>query len=271
MNVEVAVIPAAGKGTRMRPATRVVPKALLTVVDRPAIQYVVEEAARGGATEVVLVVDPGVGEMTERHFHELGPLPGLEGVTVTSVVQEEPLGLGHAVWMAKDSVGDRPFFCLLADNIAPPGRDVLPALAAATNDRSVMCVRKLSPEFLERYGVVVPGDWLNDTVLEITGAVEKPGIENAPSDLGLIGRYLFTPDVFDLLEGQEAGYGGEIQLTDAIEALAETGRAVASVAPGDLLDIGNPPGLLHATGVLGLADDRFGDDYRVMLKTLMEE
>lgn len=271
MNIDVAVIPAAGKGTRMRPATRVVPKALLTVVDRPAIQYVVEEAARGGATDVILVVDPGVGELTERHFYELGPLPGLEDVQVRAVIQEEPLGLGHAVWTSREAVAGRPFFCLLADNIAPPGHDVLPALAAATDGRSVMCVRRLSAEFLDRYGVVVPGQWLSDTVLEITGAVEKPGVENAPSDLGLIGRYVFGPDVFDLLEGQQAGYGGEIQLTDAIEALAATDRALASVAPGDLLDIGNPPGLLEASAVLGAAHEQYGADYKILMKALMED
>ncbi len=271
MNIDVAVVPAAGKGTRMRPATNVVPKALITVVDRPAIQYVVEEAARGGAAEVILVVDPGVGEMTERHFYELGALPGLEDVTVRSVVQEEALGLGHAVWTAREAVAGRPFFCLLADNIAPPGRDVLPALAAAADGRSVMCVRKLSPEFLEKYGVVVPGNWLSDTVLEISGAVEKPGVDKAPSDLGLIGRYVFTPDVFDLLESQAAGYGGEIQLTDAIQTLAASGKALASVAPGDLLDVGTPPGLLHATAVLAAAHPEYREGFKTMIKTLMEE
>lgn len=271
MNIDVAVVPAAGKGTRMRPATRVVPKALLTVVDRPAIQYVVEEAARGGAHEVILIVDPGVGELTERHFYELGPLPGLEGVRVRAVTQEEALGLGHAVWTARDAVGDRPFFCLLADNIVPPGRDVLQHLAAACDGRSVMCVRELGPEFLDRYGVVVPGQWRSDTVLEITGAIEKPGVDRAPSNLGLIGRYVFTPEVFDLLDGQEVGYGGEIQLTDAIQALAASSRALASVAPGDLLDVGSPPGLLHATAVLGAAHADFGPDFKVVVKALMED
>lgn len=271
MKIDVAVIPAAGMGTRMRPATRVVPKALITVVDRPAIQYVVEEAARGGATSVILVVDPGVGELTERHFYELGPLPGLEDVQVRAVIQKEPLGLGHAVWSARNAVGERPFFCLLADNIVPPGRDVLPALAAASDGRSVMCVRELGPEFLHRYGVVVPGAWRSDTVLEITGAIEKPGVERAPSNLGLIGRYVFTPEVFDLLEGQEAGHGGEIQLTDAIETLASTNRALASVAPGDLLDVGTPPGLLHATAVLGAAHEEYGPDFKVIMKALTEE
>ena len=117
VTIEVAVIPAAGRGTRMRPATRVVPKALITVIDRPAIQYAVEEAARAGATEAVIVVDLDAGHLIQQHFLVDDRLPGLEHVKVRPIVQEEPLGLGHAVLEAREVVHDRPFFCLLADNI----------------------------------------------------------------------------------------------------------------------------------------------------------
>lgn len=262
MDVDVAVIPAAGRGTRMRPATRVVPKALLTVVDRPAIQYAVEEAARAGATEAVLVVDLEVGHLIQQHFLVDERLPGLEDIRIRPVVQEEPLGLGHAVWEAREMVRDRPFFCLLADNIVRPGGDVLAELARAAgeDETSVMCLRRLDDEFLSRYGVVVPASEEVDGVLDLGGAVEKPGVDAAPSRLGLIGRYLFQPEVFDILGGLEPGHGGEIQLTDAIDELGRRGRCRGYVADQALLDVGTPPGLLHASVVLGLA--QYGSDVR---------
>lgn len=260
MTIEVAVIPAAGRGTRMRPATRVVPKALITVVDRPAIQYAVEEAARAGATEAVVVVDLDAGHLIAQHFKLDGPLPGLEDIRVRPVVQEEPLGLGHAVYEAAEMVGDRPFFCLLSDNIVRPGHDVLGEMAKGSmgGDVSVMCLRRLSDEFLSKYGVVVPTSDIAGRFLDIGGAVEKPGVDNAPSNLGLVGRYVFTPEIFSILEKTAPGVGGEIQLTDAIHELGVRGRLRGFVAEHDLLDVGTPQGLLHASGVLGAHE--FGPD-----------
>jgi UTP--glucose-1-phosphate uridylyltransferase len=253
MSIDVALIPAAGRGTRMRPATRVVPKALLTVVDRPAIQYAVEEAARAGAKEAIVVVDHDVGQMVSQHFSLEDPLPGLGDIAIRPVTQEEPLGLGHAVNEAAEMVGDRPFFCLLFDNIVRPGRDVLMHLADGSQDgtRSVMCLRELSDEFLSRYGVVVPASNVDDGYLDLAGAVEKPGPENAPSRFGLVGRYVFTPEVFSILDETAPGVGGEIQLTDAINELGKRGRLRGWVGDQDLLDVGTPEGLLHATYRLG--------------------
>ncbi len=266
MSIEVAVIPAAGRGTRMRPATRVVPKALLTVVDRPAIQYAVEEAARAGAREAVVVVDLDTGHLIAQHFSLEGPLPGLEDIHLRPVVQEEPLGLGHAVNEAAHMVGDRPFFCLLSDNIVRPGRDVLADLAAGSRDGSVsvMCLRELTDEFLSKYGVVVPASPVEDGYLDLSGAVEKPGVEEAPSRLGFVGRYLFTPEVFEILEHTEPGHGGEIQLTDAINELGSRGRLRGYVAADDLLDVGTPVGLLEASVELG--EHQFGDEFSLWLK-----
>jgi len=260
VSIDVAVIPAAGRGTRMRPATRVVPKALITVVDRPAIQYAVEEAARAGAKEAVVVVDLDAGHLIAQHFKLGGPLAGLEDIRVRPVVQEEPLGLGHAVYEAAEMVGDRPFFCLLSDNIVRPGQDVLREMAAGSNDGevSVMCLRRLTDEFLSKYGVVVPVSEVEDNYLDLGGAVEKPGIEDAPSRLGLVGRYLFTPEVFSILDKIPPGVGGEIQLTDAINELGNRGRLRGFVAETDLLDTGTPQGLLQATRVLGA--HQFGPD-----------
>lgn len=254
----------------MRPATRVVPKALIPVVDRPTVQYAVEEAARSGVGEVVVVVDPEVGDLVRAHFSQTEPLPGLSGVTVTAVVQEEPRGLGDAVAVAREAVGDRPFFCLLVDNIVYPGHDVLAETAGASDGRSVVCLRSLTPQLLSRYGVVIPGEWLDDRVLEVKGAVEKPGVENAPSQLGLVGRYLFDPEIFDALDGLAPGHGGEIQLTDAIRAIAGRGRCLGVVIEEDLLDVGTPLGLLEASTVLGVEHPDWGKPYREFLSALAE-
>jgi UTP--glucose-1-phosphate uridylyltransferase len=253
VSIDVAVIPAAGRGTRMRPATRVVPKALITVVDRPAIQYAVEEAARAGAKEAIVVVDLDAGHLIAQHFSLGGPLPGLEDIRVRPVVQEEPLGLGHAVYEAAEMVSDRSFFCLLSDNIVRPGADVLRDMAVGSNDGgvSVVCLRSYPDEFLTRYGFVVPTSEVEGGYLDVGGAVEKPGVENAPSNLGLVGRYVFTPEVFSILDKTDPGYGGEIQLTDAINELGKRGRLRGFVAEAELLDTGNPQGLLQATKVLG--------------------
>ncbi len=237
----------------MRPATRVVPKAMITVVDRPQIQYAVEEASRAGAKEAIIVVDLDAGHMVSQHFKVEGTLPGLEDVLIRPVVQEEALGLGHAVAEAAEMVGDRPFFCLLSDNIVRPGFDVLGPMAGASDDGhvSVMCLHEYGDEYLDRYGFVIPGSDVADQQLDLRGAVEKPGKDAAPSNLGLVGRYLFTPEVFEVLARAEPGHGGEIQLTDAIHQLGVSGRLRGYVSPRDLLDVGNPRGLVEATAVLG--------------------
>lgn len=254
----------------MRPASRVVPKALLAVVDRPAVQYAVEEAARAGVSEAIIVADLDAAADIDRHFYEEGILPGLESVKVRVIVQEEALGLGHAVWTAREAVKNRPFFCLLADNIVPPQSQILDTLAQSSDGRSVVALRNLTEEFLEKYGVVVPGDWINDVALNVLGAVEKPGKAAAPSSLGLIGRYLFTSDVFHQLNDATPGVGGEIQLTDAIDKLGRANSCIGAVADTDLLDVGNPAGLLEATHLLGRSSEQYGERYRQFLSTVSD-
>ncbi|MDE0370008.1 MAG: sugar phosphate nucleotidyltransferase [bacterium] len=271
MKVDVALVPAAGRGTRMRPATNAIPKALLTVVDRPSIQWVVEEAARAGVTEVVVVVDPDGGAIIERHFDESRFLPGLSGVKVRAVIQEEAKGLGHAVLAGREAIGLRPFFVMLADDLVRPGEELLSHLARAADlDTSVVYVRRLPDGMLGAKGVVVPGSGLSDSVMEIEGAVEKPGA-GAPSNYAIHGRYLFVPEVFDHLTGVAPGYGGEIQLTDAVDSLARAGRCRAYVADVELLDVGNPLGYLRANTVLGLADPAYRDAYRSIVDDLLVE
>jgi UTP--glucose-1-phosphate uridylyltransferase len=273
VRVPVGVIPAAGRGTRMRPATRSVPKALLPVVDRPVIQWVVEEGMRAGVREFVVVVSPGVDDLLYSHFEGmegLEEIKGLAGVKLTWVTQEQARGLGHAVLQARAAVDDRPFFCLLGDNLVVPGRDQLGHMADASDGRSVVCLRPLPDEGLDRYGVAAVGDTLAERVVEVTGAVEKPGRERAPSRLGFVGRYLFTPEIFPLLAALPPGFGGEIQLTDAIAQLGKAGRCLGWVADEDLLDVGNPAGYLEATTTLGLWHPAVGDGYRRFLSTLAD-
>jgi UTP--glucose-1-phosphate uridylyltransferase len=272
VEVDVAVIPAAGRGTRMRPATRALPKAMLPIVDRPAVQWVVEEAVRAGAKEIFVVVDPGVGVLIERHFNsqEEGPLPGLEDVVVHAIVQEVPRGLGDAVRTAASQVGSRPFFTLLVDNLVYPHGDVLPAMAAAADSGSVVCLRELGTEYLARYGFIKPGEWRDEHVVEVLGAIEKPGVEASPSKLGLIGRYLFNAAIFDALDHLEPGVGGELQLTDAINVVGEAGSCLGYVAQDDLLDAGTPSGYLESSTILGVAHPDFGARYRAFITEFTE-
>ncbi len=272
MEVEVAVIPAAGRGTRMRPATRALPKAMLPIVDRPAIQWVVEEAARAGAREIFVIVDPGVGVLIDRHFNsqEEGPLAGLEDVAVHAIIQDVPRGLGDAVRTAAAAVGSQPFYTLLVDNLVYPDGDVLPGMAAAADAGSVVCLRELGTEYLARYGFIVPGEWRSEQVVEVLGAIEKPGVEAAPSKLGLIGRYLFTGNIFEALDHVEPGVGGEIQLTDAIDAVGEAGSCLGYVTAEDLLDSGTPSGYLEASTILGAAHPDFGARYRAFVTDFAE-
>jgi UTP--glucose-1-phosphate uridylyltransferase len=267
--ITVAVIPCAGAGARMRPATRVVPKALIPVVDRPVIQYVVEEAVAAGVTEVILVVDERPGNPVLAHFDDGDPVPGLESITFRAVVQSEPRGLGDAVLRAGDAVNGRPFVCLLSDMFPRPGRSFTPQLTALYDGRPVVAVRRVDPEFFDRYGIVTIGENITGDVVEVESAVEKPG-SNAPSDLGLVGRYVFTPEIFTDLAAVDPGHGGELQLTDAIDRVARRSGALGLIVGDDLLDIGRPAGLLEATAAVGLSRPDLADDFRETLKHLLD-
>lgn len=251
------MIPAAGRGTRMLPATRSVPKAFLPIVDRPALQYVVEEAARAGIREVHVVVDAETVELVEKHFAD-SPAPELDDVDVRTLVQEQPLGLGDAVRTADAAVAGRPFAVLLADNLVPPDGDVLPGMVAEFAGVSLVCLRPVGADLLATLGVARIGEPHGVHCVELTGAVEKPGANAAPSNLALMGRYVFHPEIFDALRNLPAGYAGEVQLTDAIDALGIAGRCRGFVTETDLLDVGTPFGLLHASTVLGLAHTDYG-------------
>ena len=279
VSVSTAVIPAAGLGTRILPATKAIPKELLAIVDKPMIQYVVEEAAGAGIRDVVIVTGPGKDAL-EAHFSHAPQLEAElerkgktdllaavrrtgEIANVAFVTQEQPLGLGHAVWCAKDAVGDEPFAVLLPDELFG-GPALLDALVERHErfDASVIAVMEMPPEEICNYGVVDPEDVEPDLV-RMKRFVEKPPTADAPSNLGSVGRYVLTPDVFDALEGAEPGTGGEIQLTDGIAKLRS---AYAYVYRGPRNDAGRPAGYVKATIEVALRDEEISADIEAFLR-----
>lgn len=256
--IEIAVIPAAGLGTRMLPAAKAVAKELLPVVDRPAIQYVVEEAASAGAADVVLISSPRK-RAVEEHFKpdpELSARLAASGksdllrsiddliarVRVTAVDQAEQLGLGDAVGRARDLVAGRPFLCLLGDAIfsgeVPPAVEL--SRAHARFGGTVIGLERVPMERVSRYGVVA-GSEIEPGVVRVDQLVEKPAADRAPSNLAIAARYVLSPGIFDCVARVTRGAGGEIQLTDAIRLLLESGEPVHGVVlTSKRHDIGNP-------------------------------
>jgi UTP--glucose-1-phosphate uridylyltransferase len=284
MSVRIGVIPAAGLGTRILPATKAIPKELLAIVDKPMIQLVVEEAVGAGVTQVVIVTGPGKPAL-EEHFT---PSPRLEAelerkgkadllaavrrvndlATFTFVMQEEPLGLGHAVLCAKDAIGDEPFAVLLPDELFW-GPELVDALAQRQErfDAPVIAVMEMSTAEIGNYGVVDP-EPVEADVVRMKDFIEKPDPSVAPSNLGSVGRYVLTPDVLDALEGAEPGAGGEIQLTDGIAAVARAKAGYAYIHRGRRNDAGRPLGYVRATIEAALRDGDIADDVRAFLSTL---
>lgn len=281
--VNKVVIPAAGLGTRFLPATKAQPKEMLPVVDRPAIQYVVEEAVRAGLDDILIIT--GRSKRTlEDHFDrnfeleyhlrskgkdaELAAVVELaEMADIHYVRQGEPLGLGHAVSVARKHVGDEPFVVMLGDDIMVDDSTVLTGMVEAheRHDASVVALMEVSHEEIGAYGcAAVQGT--DPTLRRITDIVEKPDPSDAPSDLAVMGRYLFTPTIFDLLDELEPGVGGELQLTDAISALLHKESVYGYVFSEGRFDIGKKIDYLRATVELGLARDDLRDDFLEVLR-----
>ena len=287
--VTKAVFPVAGLGTRFLPATKANPKEMLPVVDKPLIQYAVEEAVAAGITELVFITGRSKRAIPD-HFdtaYELeatlekgGKSDMLEmvrnitppNVTCIYIRQAAPLGLGHAVLCAAPVVGDAPFAVLLADDLIA-ARD--PGLHTATclkdmievyNQRgaSIIGVEEIPIEFSRRYGIVKPRA-VGNGLYEVDDMVEKPAPEDAPSNLGVVGRYVLTPRVFDLLRATQRGAGGEIQLTDALAELIKFERLFAYNIPGHRYDCGSKLGYLEATIEYGLRHPELGEDFKQFL------
>ena len=240
--VRRAVVPAAGLGTRFRPVTLAVPKPMLPVVDTPALHYVVQEAIDSGIEEVALIVAPG-HESIARYFDDIRV-----EASVSTFVQEEPRGLGHAVLQAREFAGNEPFAVLLPDDLfwAPEPAISYPIEVFERFGVSVIVVKEVGDDRVSSLGIIDPVQ-LEEGLFEVRSMVEKPRLEDAPSNLASIGRYVLSPDILEILEGLPPGANGEIQLTDAIAAQIAGGRVLAKLVPGSHIDAGTPPGLLQAS------------------------
>ena len=281
--VRAAVFPVAGRGTRFLPATKASPKEMLPVVDKPLIQYAVEEAVAAGATKLVFVTGASKRAIEdhfdtdaelERALTESGKDDLLEsirnivpaGVSCVYIRQGEPLGLGHAVLCARPAVGDEPFFIHLADDLiaGQPGCLAQMADEHARHGGSVVAVETVPRENTSSYGIVEV-----DAGDRVTRIVEKPKPEDAPSNSAVVGRYLLTSEIFDKLEKTGRGAGGEIQLTDGIADLLDESPVYAYSFSGVRYDCGSKLGYLQATVAYGLEHDDTGDAFRSYLKSLV--
>ena len=283
MDERHCVIPAAGLGTRFLPATKAVPKELLPVLDRPVIQWAVEEAVAAGATDVVLVLAEGKEAIAnhllpdpplERLLQERGKIRELEAVRraghladVTVVYQAEPRGLGDAVLCAADVVGDRPFMCMLPDDLSVGDRPALSQLWEAHERHEaspIIALMRVPREEISRYGNA-DTDRTEGRDHHIRGLVEKPKTEDAKSDLAMMGRYVLTPDVFDALRETQPGALGEVQLTDGIAKLIGSHDVWGVELEGRLLDVGTPSGWLLTNVHLARDDAEFSPALQAML------
>jgi UTP--glucose-1-phosphate uridylyltransferase len=287
MKVKKAVIPAAGLGTRFLPATKAQPKEMLPLVDKPAIQYVVEEAVRSGLTEVLIITGRGKRSIEDHfdrsfeleHFLESkGKFDDLKQVREISdmasihyIRQKDALGLGHAVSMAESFVGGEPFAVLLGDDIIAEGTPLLQEMLRVHEKygRSVLAAQEVSRDDIGLYGAIKP-EFVEERLAKVVSVIEKPSPEEAPSNLAAIGRYILTPEIFDSLRETPPGRGGEIQLTDAINLLAQEQAVYAYVFENGRWDVGNKLDYLKATIELAIDRDDIGKDLRAYLADLVQ-
>ena len=287
MKVKKAVIPAAGLGTRFLPATKAQPKEMLPVVDTPSIQYVVEEAARAGLTDILIIT--GRGKRTiEDHFDrsfeleyfletkgkhdELKEVRAISEIaSIHYIRQRDPLGLGHAVAVAEQHMGGEPFAVLLGDDLIAPSTPLLDEMLKVHGKygRSVIAAQEVSREEISLYGCIQP-EFVDDNLARVVSIVEKPEPDEAPSTLAAIGRYVFTPEIFDALRETKPGRGGEIQLTDAINLLAQEQAVYAYRFESGRYDVGNKLDYLKATVEIAIARDDVGEEFRRFLVELVQ-
>ena len=282
MTIRTAVIPAAGLGTRFLPITKSVPKELMPILDKPMLQYVVEEAAEAGFERVVIVTARGKEsiasyfqpqESLERHLLDTGAAEMAEKVRAAShladvsfVIQEQPLGLGHAVLTAEDAVGGEPFAVILPDDIVDNSPGVLSQMLGVREEHGggVVSVEPVPWEMVQNYGVVKAAR-VSDRVHRIKSLVEKPAREDAPSNLAIVGRYILPPEIFDCLKRTRPGAKGEIQLTDGLSILLNDTDIYAYEFQGTRYDGGTPLGLLKASLGFGLAREDTRESVRSLL------
>ena len=285
--VRKAVIPAAGLGTRFLPATKSQPKEMLPVIDKPTIQYVVEEAVRAGISDILVITGRGkraIEDHFDRNFElefylEQGKKDDLleqvqsvsEMADIHYIRQRDPLGLGHAISVARQHVGSEPFAVLLGDDIMVDDSRLLRSMLGVYEryGRSVVAVQEVPREDISAYGCIAPED-VEENLVRIRSIVEKPKPEDAPSNLAVIGRYVFTPEIFEALDRITPGAGGELQLTDAIALLLESQTVFGYTFEHGRYDIGKKIDFLRATVELALDRDDLGADFRAFLADLVQ-
>jgi UTP--glucose-1-phosphate uridylyltransferase len=288
MRIRKAVFPAAGLGTRFLPATKAQPKEMLSLVDKPLIQYVVEEAVQAGIRNITIITGRGKNAI-EDHFDVsweleqvlsarekndvLAEIRGISNmVNVTYVRQKEALGLGHAVLMSRDAVGAEPFAVMLGDDIIDGPVPCMSRMVSLFEklQSSIIATCEVPKSQISHYGVIkgVPVEGFGGRVYRVQDVIEKPAPGKAPSNLAIIGRYILTPEIFNVLETTDRGAGGEIQLTDAIRQLLEQQPVYAYMIEGTRYDAGDKLGFLKATVEFALKRPGLGDEFRSYLKQL---
>lgn len=287
--IRKAVIPVAGLGTRFLPATKAIPKEMLTIVDRPTIQYIVEEVVASGIDEVIFISSEGKSAI-ENHFDydfqldtilgeknknglqdELNNISNL--IDIVSVRQKKPLGLGHAIWMARNVIGDEPFIVLLGDDLV---RSNVPCCKQMIDlfeevQESIVAVQRVPMDQTFQYGIVEGEETDFDRTYKISSMVEKPAPGTSSSDMAIIGRYLLMPDIFDYLGSATPGHGGEIQLTDSLVELAEKRGMYAYEFEGRRYDAGDKLGYLKAIVDFALIHPNLGEDFKEHIRKVCEE
>ena len=286
IKIRKAVFPAAGLGTRFLPATKAQPKEMLTLVDKPLIQYGVEEAIASGMSQIIIITGRGkysiedhfdISYELEKQLEERGKDDLLEQARYVSnmadiayVRQKQPLGLGHAVLMARNLVGNEPFAIILSDDVIdadPPCLQQMVDVYEKYDGAPVIALQEVEGEAISRFGVIA-GEEVEPGVFRINNMVEKPRYQVAPSNLAIIGRYLLPPEVFGLIEQTPRGVGGEIQITDALRKLAQQRSFYGLKFKGKRHDAGDKQGFLEATVDFALKREDLGKEFRAYLKTL---
>ena len=286
--VRKAVIPAAGLGTRFLPATNATPKEMLPIVDKPSIQYIIEEALASGI-EDILIITGRSKRAIEDHFdrsielelnlaaggkaQELEMVKKISDIRIHYIRQKEPRGLGHAILCAKQFIGDEPFAVLLGDDVVDGEVPALKQLMDVYDKTgaSVLGVQEVPQEKVSSYGIVASASTAAPRTFTVSDMVEKPGVEEAPSRLAVLGRYIINPEVFPILEATKPGRGNEIQLTDALKELAKLQKMYAYNFEGRRYDVGDKQGFLEATVEMALKRPDLKDKFFAYLQTIVSK
>ncbi|MCH9771665.1 MAG: UTP--glucose-1-phosphate uridylyltransferase GalU [Betaproteobacteria bacterium] len=287
MKVNKVVFPVAGLGSRFLPATKSIPKEMLPIIDKPLIQYAVDEAIDAGFSELIFITgntkkaiqdhfkfnpDLNISNLTEDKKNFLSEMHRVipSHVSCKYIIQDEPLGLGHAILQAKEAIGEDPFAVVLADDLIDSKQGVLKQMLDHYNDEnsSIISVQKIMKSESINYGIIEFKE-VNKDLMKIINIVEKPSPENAPSNYGVVGRYIFSSKIFSMLDKVSAGVGNEIQLTDAIKLLLKTNPIYSYKFSGTRYDCGTKIGFIKANIAFALNDPNYSDDLKIYIKNLL--